>query len=35
MRSCFVRLIAYNTTVKAEFKMYYKYKRMHIYGKLS
>jgi hypothetical protein len=25
VRFCFVHLIAYNTTVKIEFKMYYKY----------
>jgi hypothetical protein len=28
VRSCFVHLIVYNTTVKMEFKMYYKYKHI-------
>jgi hypothetical protein len=35
VRSCFVHLIAYYTTVKIESKMYCKYKRMQIYNKLS
>jgi hypothetical protein len=30
VRSCFVHLIAKNTTVKTEFKMYYKYNHMQI-----
>jgi hypothetical protein len=34
MRSYFVHLITYNTTVKTEFKMHCKYKRMQIYSKL-
>jgi hypothetical protein len=35
VRSCFVHPIARNTMVKMDFKMYYKYKYMHIQNKLS
>jgi hypothetical protein len=33
--SYFIHLIAYNIMVKIKFKIYYKYKHMRIYSKLS